>query len=72
MPDTIINYRGFEEKKHDGVYAILTIGRGRQVGYVDCPFCNQSIKVYLWSISGGGKKCDCGAILYRKSAERKK
>lgn len=30
--------------------------------YFDCPWCGCEIKAYLWSLSGGGKRCDCGAI----------
>lgn len=28
-----------------------------------CPFCNISVKVYVWSLAGGGKVCPgCGAM----------
>lgn len=33
---------------------------------IDCPFCQQEVKAYLWSISGGGKRCKCGALLTRR------
>lgn len=32
------------------------------VWYFDCPWCEAEIKAYLWSLSGGGKRCQCGAI----------
>ena len=32
------------------------------VWYFDCPWCGAEIKAYLWSLSGGGKLCVCGAI----------
>ncbi len=32
------------------------------VWYFDCPWCGTEIKAYLWSLSGGGKRCGCGAI----------
>lgn len=32
------------------------------VWWFDCPWCGGEIKAYLWSLSGGGKRCDCGAI----------
>mgnify|MGYP003123720655 FL=1 len=35
------------------------------VHYIDCPFCHQEVKAYLWSISGSGKRCQCGAMLSR-------
>lgn len=31
--------------------------------FVDCPFCGDEVKAYLWSLSGGGKRCLCGAML---------
>lgn len=33
---------------------------------IDCPFCGETVKVYTWSISGGGKKCKCGAMHSRR------
>jgi len=30
--------------------------------YFNCPFCNVEVKAYLWLLSGGGKRCDCGAL----------
>jgi hypothetical protein len=30
--------------------------------YFDCPWCKREIKAYVWSICGGGKRCECGAI----------
>ena len=32
------------------------------VWYFDCPFCGDEIKAFLWSLSGGGKRCNCGAL----------
>jgi len=29
---------------------------------VNCPFCKQPVIAYLWSLSGGGKRCYCGAM----------
>lgn len=26
-----------------------------------CPFCGVMVKLYLWSLAGGGKLCTCGA-----------
>jgi hypothetical protein len=26
-----------------------------------CPFCGASVKIYVWSLCGGGKLCRCGA-----------
>ncbi len=38
---------------------------GRSIIYIDCPFCGSTVRAYLWSIAGVGKKCYCGAIHYR-------
>ena len=37
---------------------------GRSTFRVDCPFCGERrIKVYAWSLAGGGKRCpSCGAL----------
>lgn len=29
---------------------------------VKCPFCKMTITAYLWSVAGGGKRCNCGAM----------
>jgi hypothetical protein len=29
---------------------------------IECPFCNNRIRAYVWSLCGCGKKCACGAI----------
>ena len=33
------------------------------VWMIVCPFCSETVKAYLWSLSGGGKRCTCGAML---------
>jgi len=35
---------------------------GRAKGVLQCPFCNSMVEFYIWSISGGGKKCYCGVL----------
>ena len=31
--------------------------------YFNCPFCEDEIKAYVWSLCGGGKRCPgCGAL----------
>ncbi len=35
---------------------------GTSYCYIKCPFCGDRVKTYIWSISGGGKRCDCGAL----------
>lgn len=39
---------------------------GRTCVRTSCPFCTQSLLIYVWSLRGGGKRCenrDCGAML---------
>lgn len=28
---------------------------------IRCPFCNNVVRAYHWSLAGGGKLCTCGA-----------
>ena len=35
---------------------------GRSFVYITCPFCEVRVKAYIWSLAGGGKRCDCGAL----------
>lgn len=37
---------------------------GRSSADVACGFCNRQIEVFLWSLAGSGKKCECGALLH--------
>jgi hypothetical protein len=29
---------------------------------IRCPFCSAETKAFWWSLSGGGKRCECGAM----------
>ena len=36
---------------------------GRSTMKIECPFCKEMNVAYLWSLSGGGKRCEgCGAM----------
>ncbi len=49
-----------EERKDN--YRTNTVSEfGRSYYFITCPFCGVEVKAYVWSISGGGKKCECGA-----------
>ena len=37
-------------------------GVGRSYCYITCPFCGARVQAFIWSLSGGGKRCPCGAI----------
>lgn len=28
-----------------------------------CPFCSNPLWAYVWSLSGSGKRCSCGALI---------
>lgn len=30
--------------------------------HIECPYCFAEVKAYLWSLCGGGKRCNCGAL----------
>lgn len=36
---------------------------GRSTMMVKCPFCEEELEVYIWSLAGSGKRCSCGALL---------
>lgn len=52
-----------------GIYN-QTVQMGKSRGFVDCPFCSRKVLVYIWSFSGGGKRCECGAKLSRSGARK--
>ena len=35
---------------------------GRTSILIECPFCLGRVRAYLWSLSGCGKRCSCGAM----------
>lgn len=35
---------------------------GRSRVKLECPFCGAWVTAFLWSLSGSGKRCTCGAI----------
>ena len=41
---------------------------GRSTAVIRCPFCQRKITVYIWSLAGSGKRCDCGALLCNRNA----
>lgn len=71
MSDSLINYKGEEVKEHGGwFYEYSNNSRGRIPIQINCPFCDELVSGYLWSVSGSGKKCKCGAIIYRQNATK--
>ena len=46
------------EHERTGTYSAF----GRSYCYITCPFCNESVKAYIWSLAAGGKRCSCGAL----------
>lgn len=58
-------------------YRALSHGsrQGRSTTTFACPWCKAEVVAFVWSLCGGGKRCDCGAIFggsgqgYRLTAE---
>lgn len=50
------------EARQSGGYLrkITQMGKTRVV--LRCPFCKGEVTAYVWSLSGGGKRCGCGAM----------
>jgi len=54
------------EYDHDNAKTWTCLDRIDEMGksrvLIECPFCKEEFWAYIWSISGGGKKCTgCGA-----------
>ena len=64
--------KDFEYKKIGFPYA-YSPSHGRNTALIDCPFCGEKrILIYIWSYSGCGKRCGCGAMLSYHGATKKK
>jgi hypothetical protein len=35
---------------------------GRSKIWLVCPCCGSEVIAYVWSLSGSGKRCECGAM----------
>lgn len=57
-----------DKREHGGFYNRHIVGRSQVKVTIDCPFCNAAVECFLWSVSGGGKKCKCGAVIRRSFA----
>lgn len=44
----------------------LSVSRAhaRTTALIQCPFCLRSVRAYVWSLAGSGKRCECGALLH--------
>lgn len=59
-----------ERREHSGL-RVISRAVGRVQVEVTCPFCQETVVGYLWSISGSGKRCSCGALLGQLGAWKK-
>jgi len=58
----------FIYRETNGIYNYVA-EFGRAHGTMDCPWCETSNKVYIWSLSGGGKRCEnCKCMLGNRMA----
>lgn len=44
-----------------GAEADRTGNRTQRTIIAVCPFCSEHVKIFVWSLCGGGKLCRCGA-----------
>lgn len=58
-----------EHREHTGLRE-LSRSVGRILVEIVCPFCGDSVRAYLWSLAGSGKRCECGAVLGQSGAWR--
>ncbi len=59
-----------EFKAHDG-YRVLWSVMGKTKVSLTCPFCDDYVEAYLWSLAGSGKRCECGAVCGQTGAWKK-
>lgn len=53
-----------EARDHGGLYSFVP-RMGRTSALIRCPFCKRTVEVFTWSLAGGGKRCECGALFGR-------
>jgi len=54
--------KGLHETKTFTVHRGGLEHRSSNTIYFNCPFCGVEVKAYVWSLCGGGKRCECGAF----------
>lgn len=55
------------EKRKKYASSAVTSEHGRSSIDIECPFCQTTVRAYLWSLSGSGKKCTgCGGLHSRR------
>lgn len=50
------------ETRDSGGYIRRYEQMGRTRVVLACPFCSAHVTCFVWSLAGGGKRCDCGAM----------
>ena len=58
-----IRVKGRCERRNWDVPGYTSKENGKSYFTIECPFCRFNVRAYLWSLAGGGKRCDCGAML---------
>lgn len=61
--------RDHEQREWTQLWHRSEMGKTR-IG-IRCPFCSAEVTAYVWSISGGGKRCSCGAMFSAFGKARK-
>lgn len=49
-----------EQRKYERYGMVSRPGRSSVM--IVCPFCRLHFEAFMWSLNGGGKRCDCGAL----------
>ncbi|MFA5166829.1 MAG: hypothetical protein WC449_06090 [Candidatus Paceibacterota bacterium] len=70
----ISNDGNFETREHFSRAIITSIKMpGRKKVLITCPFCENDVIAYVWSLHGRGKRCpDCDTIHYGDGTSVKK
>ena len=61
----MVDYNRSENARREFKVLRKQTGIGKTKVEIECPFCGTHFWAYVWSISGGGKKCEnkrCGAM----------
>lgn len=59
-PPSVSTNGKYELRQHDK--SDYRSESGRSSVSIKCPFCGMSIRAFVWSLAGHGKKCYCGVL----------
>jgi hypothetical protein len=59
MEQEKVNDNKMEQRDHEAYNYWSEHGKSTVI--IKCPFCQEEVLAYVWSLAGSGKKCKCGA-----------